>query len=117
MTDEQIEAALNRYRPGAPSSSLRQRVLDAAARPDRVPLVAIDWSLAAVATLVIAVASFTGSDSRRESPSEIDNAWRQEVELLTVSAGGGAAARYFAELSLERPEPRVMLDTAKEDSW
>jgi hypothetical protein len=117
MTDEQIEAALNRHRPAAPSSSLRQRVLDPNARPDRVPLVAIDWSLAAAAMLVIAVASFTSSDSRHESPSEVDDAWRQQVQLLTLSAGGGETARFFAELSLERPQPSVMLDTAMEEAW
>jgi hypothetical protein len=93
MEDDQLEEALNRYRPRRPDSSLRSRVLSAT--PVSVPLRVVDWVLlGAVASL--AIAAFWPQQPVDRTLDQVATVYRERLDDTTLALGGDLDARQLA---------------------
>jgi hypothetical protein len=103
MNDDELEAALRRYRGIDPPASLRARVL-VPGGPVRVPLTRLDWALAAATLLLTAGAAMTDPGLSDAAASEVQSAWETSVEELAATMGGGDGALAYAQMVVPRPE-------------
>src|SRR5690348_1577182 len=107
MNDEQIERLLQRYQPLPPSGALRDRVVNAASAPRRVPVERIDWSLAAAAVLLVGLAFATMGPQPQEPPVVKDALREQRIQTVTKLMGNGPDATQLATLMLASTDSPV----------
>jgi hypothetical protein len=113
MQDDEIEAALRRYRARDPRGDLRRRVLEAAATDIAPREVAWFWGpLAAAAILVL---WFTAHVSRIEA--ERDPLREADVARVAEALGGGEEAVRYAELIVPQPVPEAPSPITMEQAW
>jgi hypothetical protein len=109
MNDEQIEQLLQRYQPLPPSGALRDRVLNAAAVPRRVPLRAWDYGLIAASAALVIAAAATRPHSGKRNPTAVEMAHQLDVQEMAARVGGPAAAA-IAETLVPWPDPRWQVE-------
>jgi hypothetical protein len=113
MTDEQIEALLQRYELRAPDDGLKERILTAAETAPSVTLAAGDYRLLLAAAVLILAVVLSDPDAPGTPTSAIEAAWRAEVEAAAEAIGGDQQALKLAEMLVPRPES---LDL-EEETW
>jgi hypothetical protein len=114
MTDEQLEQLLHRYSPAAPPADVRGRVLAAAARPVRVPMRTIDWTLLGAAAVLLLAAMATMQRPATTTVGDDESAWQRNVAIVASSIGGGDAVN-IAQTLVPRPDPAVTLERLEEE--
>jgi hypothetical protein len=107
MKNEQIEQLLRRYQPLSPSASLRSRVLNEAAVPRRVPIERLDWSLAAAAVLLVALAFATKGPQPRQPAVPKDALRDQRIQMVARLIGDGPHAAQIATLMIASADSPV----------
>jgi hypothetical protein len=102
MTDD-IEERLRRYRPVAPNSALRGRLLAAADAPRVVRMQAVDWGMIATAAALLLAAFGTAPSGVQSAETAEEAAWKRQVAVV-ASMLDGERAHDVAEVLVPRPE-------------
>jgi hypothetical protein len=108
MTDDQIEAALQRFRVPDPRPVLRERAIEAARRHLAPRDHLASWSIAAAALLMLTLALQSASVRMiaRYAPTDSDVTERTAQDLAAI-LGGGPSARYVADRIMAEHEERA----------